>query len=220
MITRVDALEAQELMAGGVTVLDALPEATWRREHLPTARSMPLETFEPEKVADLDPVEPVLVYCFDQHCDLSARLSRRLDELGFQQVHDLIGGRAAWTALGLATEGSVGDRRRISQYVDVVDTLPLDGSISDLHRLGEQRFPIPIVTEDGVLMGVVHPTAAALDADTPLADVMVPAPGTIRPELRIEEVTEQLHHDGLDHVFVTAVDGTLLGLVVTSELHV
>ena len=125
------------------------------------------ETFEPSKVDDLDPAEPVLVYCFDQHCDLSARLSRRLDELGFEQVHDLIGGRAAWTALGLPTEGSVGDRRRISQYVEVVDTLPLDGSIADLHELGEQRFPIPIVTDDGVLMGVVHPTAAGLPPTPP-----------------------------------------------------
>ena len=180
---------------------------------------MPLETFEPSKAEDLDKAEPLLVYCFDQHCDLSARLSRRLVELGFEQVHDLIGGRAAWTALGLPTEGSVGDRRRISQHVEVVDTLPLDGTVGDLHQLEEQRFPTPIITDDGVLMGVVHPTAAELPADTSLADVMVPAPGTIRPELRIEEVAEQLRSDGLDHVFVTAVDGTLIGLVVASELH-
>ncbi len=219
MITRVDALEAQVLIADGITVLDALPEATWRREHLPSARSMPLEDFEPSKVDDLDRAAPVLVYCFDQHCDLSARLSRRLDEIGFEQVHDLIGGRAAWTALGLPTEGSVGDRRRISQFVTVVDTLPLDGSVADLRRLGEQRYPVPVVTDDGVLMGAVHPTAGGLPPATALADVMVPAPGTIRPEKRIEEVAEQLRRDGLDHVFVTAVNGTLIGLVVTSELH-
>ena len=203
-----------------VTVVDARPEAMWEREHLPTARSMPLETFEPSKTDGLDPAAPILVYCLDQHCDLSARLSRRLDELGFEHVHDLIGGRAAWTALGLPTEGSVGDRRRISQYVEVVDTLPLDGSIADLRAMGEQRFPTPIVTDDGVLMGAVHPTAAALAPDTAVADVMVPAPGTIRPELRIEEVTKRLSDDGLDHVFVSAVDGTLIGLVVASDLHV
>lgn len=220
MITRVDALQAKDLIDAGVTVLDALPEATWRREHLPTARSMPLEAFEPSVVDDLHPAEPVLVYCFDQHCDLSARLSRRLDELGFERVHDLIGGRAAWTALGLPTEGSVGDHRRISHYVEIVDTLPLDGSIADLRGLGEQRFPTPVVTDDGVLMGAVHPTAAGLPAETALAEVMVPAPGTIRPELRIEEVAEQLRRDGLDHVFVTAVDGTLIGLAIASELHV
>ena len=220
MITRADALLAKDLIDNGVTVLDALPEATWRRVHLPTARSMPLQTFEPSKVDDLDPAARVLVYCFDQHCDLSARLSRRLDELGFEQVHDLIGGRAAWSALGLPTDGSVGDRRRISHFVQAVDTLPLAGTVADLLELGERRFPTPVVTDDGVLMGAVYPTAAGLPADTALADVMVPAPGTIRPELRIEEVAEQLDRDGLDHVFVTAVDGTIIGLVVTSELHV
>jgi hypothetical protein len=48
---------------------------------------------------------------------------------------------------------------------------------------------------------------------------MVPAPGTIRPELRIGETVEQLRRDRLDHVFVTAVNGALLGLAVTEELH-
>jgi CBS domain-containing protein len=48
---------------------------------------------------------------------------------------------------------------------------------------------------------------------------MIAAPGTIRPELRLEEAVEQLQHDGLDHVLVTAVDGTLVGLVVAEDLH-
>ena len=35
MIRRVDALQARDLIDAGVTVLEALPEAIWRREHLP-----------------------------------------------------------------------------------------------------------------------------------------------------------------------------------------
>lgn len=219
-IRRVDAVEAERLIDSGVTVFDALPSATWRREHLPSAESLPLETFEPSQVADRNRSEPILVYCFDQHCDLSARLSRRLVELGFEEVHDLIGGRAAWTARGGRTEGSVGDRRRISEYVAVPATLGLGATIADLRSLGEQRFPVPVLTDDGVLMGAVHPSGSGLPPETPVADVMIPAPGTIRPELRIEEVVEQLEHDGLDHVFVTAVDGTLIGMAVTEDLHV
>jgi Mg/Co/Ni transporter MgtE len=76
------------------------------------------------------------------------------------------------------------------------------------------------VTDDGVLMGSVQPAAAALPGDTMIADVMHPAPGTIRPEMRIEEVIDQLRRDGLDHSFVTAVSGVLIGLVVIAELHV
>jgi rhodanese-related sulfurtransferase len=69
MAERVDALEAKQLIADGITVLDALPEQTWRQERLPGARSMPLATFDPSKVEDVKRDEPLLVYCFDQHCD-------------------------------------------------------------------------------------------------------------------------------------------------------
>ena len=220
MIERVDALEAKELLAAGTLVLDALPESVYRQEHLPGARSLPLETFEPSQVEAFDRAAGVLVYCFDQHCDLSARMARRLDDLGFDPVYDLIGGRAAWTALGLPTEGAVGDRRRISHYVEVVPTVSPDHTIADVQALGESRFPVPVVDDDGVLFGAIHPTACGLPPATAVRDVMVPAPGTIRPELRVDEVAEQLAKDGLAHVFVTAVNGVLIGRVVTAELHV
>jgi rhodanese-related sulfurtransferase len=220
MAERVDALEAKQLIADGITVLDALPEQTWRQERLPGARSMPLATFDPSKVEDVKRDEPLLVYCFDQHCDLSARLCRRLDELGFERVHDLIGGRAAWTAQGFPTEGSVGDRRRIWHYVQQVPTVGLEATVADLVASGRQPFPTPVVTADGVLMGSVQPEAADLPGGTKIADIMNPAPGTVRPEKRVEEVIEQLRRDGLAYTFVTAVNGALLGLVVTAELHV
>ena len=220
MIVRVDALEAQDLLAAGTVVIDALPEEVYRQEHLPGARSLPLESFEPSQTDEFDQDAGLLVYCFDQHCDLSARMARRLDELGFDPVYDLIGGRAGWTALGLPTEGVVGDRRRISHYVDVVPALSPDDTIADLQALGESRFPVPVVGEDNVLFGTLYPTAFDLPQSTAIRDVMVPAPGTIRPELRIEEVAERLAKDGLDHVLVTTVSGVLLGRVVASELHV
>jgi CBS domain-containing protein len=77
-----------------------------------------------------------------------------------------------------------------------------------------------VTSDDGILLGAVHPTAFDLPPSTPVERIMVPAPGTIRPELRISEAVEQLRRDGLDHVFVTAVNGALLGLAVTEDLHV
>jgi hypothetical protein len=135
-------------------------------------------------------------------------------------VHDLIGGRAAWTAQGFPTEGSVGDRRRIWHYVQQVPTVGLEATVADLVASGRQPFPTPVVTADGVLMGSVQPEAADLPGGTKIADIMNPAPGTVRPEKRVEEVIEQLRRDGLAYTFVTAVNGALLGLVVTAELHV
>ncbi|WP_116995429.1 CBS domain-containing protein [Desertimonas flava] len=219
-ITRVDALEAERLIAAGITVFDALPESIWRQERLPGARSQPLESFSPGEVADIARDEQLLVYCFDQHCDLSARMCRRLVQLGFTHVHDLIGGRAAWTAQGLPTEGTVGDRRRLSHYLRPAATVGVDDTIAQVSRLADDGLPTAVVSDDGVLLGALQPTARTLAPDTPVADVMIPAPATIRPELRVEEAVRQLEDDGLAHVFVTAVNGTLLGLAVVAELHV
>jgi hypothetical protein len=67
MIVRVDALEAERLIAGGITVVDVLPAKTFQQEHLPGALNVPLEAFEPSHVASLDKAAALLVYCFDQH---------------------------------------------------------------------------------------------------------------------------------------------------------
>src|SRR5215203_5084850 len=94
-------------------------------------------------------------------------------DLGFETVYDLIGGRAGWTALGLPTEGEVGDKRRISRFVAEPATVALDATIADVRALGEQRFPVAVVDRDGVLFGTLQPTAAALPADMAVRDVMV-----------------------------------------------
>jgi rhodanese-related sulfurtransferase len=218
MVVRVDALEAEQLIADGIHTIDVLPADVYEKVHLPGATSMPLAEFEPSQVASYDPSAPLLVYCFDQHCDLSARASARLEQLGFDHVHDLIGGRAAWTALGLPTEGTTGDQGRVSGYALDVPTARIDATLADITALAEQRFPVPITNADRVLLGAVEPSAAAKLPTTPVAEVMVPAPRTIRPEVRVDDAVAQLRKDGLDHVFITAVNGVLVGLVITDQL--
>ena len=220
MTVRVDALEARQLVSEGVRVADVLPRSVFEKEHLPGACSLPLETFEPAQVEAWDRAAPLLVYCFDQHCDLSSRAAARFESLGFAAVHDLIGGRAAWTSLGFPTEGSVGDRRRISKYVAVADSVAIDSKIGDVVALGPQDYPVPVIDGANVVVGAVDPVATGLQPMTPVADVMIPAPGTIRPEMRVDDVVRQLAKDGLDHVLVTAVNGTLIGRVELAQLRV
>jgi rhodanese-related sulfurtransferase len=62
---KVDTEEAQELLASGAWAVDVLPTETWREEHLPGARSLPLATLTPEDVADWDRDQPLVVYCYD-----------------------------------------------------------------------------------------------------------------------------------------------------------
>ena len=217
MATRVDADRVIRLVARGAPLLDVLPRPIYEQEHLPGATSLPLETFAVDQVDHLDRRRPVVVYCFDQHCDLSSRAAARLEAEGFTEVFDLIGGRATWTALGLATEGTVGDRRRISHHLSPADRVSFDATMADVVALGP-RDPVAVVGEADVLLGALHPTAAALPGDTPVARAMVPAPGTIRPAKRVDDVVEQLRRDSLDHVFVTTVSGALLGIARLGEL--
>jgi hypothetical protein len=132
-------------------------------------------------------------------------------------VYELVGGRAGWTALGLPTEGSVGDRKRISHYLAEARTVDLDGTVGDIPA-GDG--PVAVLDRDGVLLGGLAATAGSLPAGTPVKRAMAPAPGTIRPELRIDEAVERLHKDGLESSFVTTVRGVLLGIVYTDRLHV
>jgi rhodanese-related sulfurtransferase len=67
VVVRVDAKEAQRLLADSVPFVDVLPPDVFAQEHLPGARNVPLATFEPAQLDSLDRAEPLLVYCFDQH---------------------------------------------------------------------------------------------------------------------------------------------------------
>jgi predicted transcriptional regulator len=139
---------------------------------------------------------------------------------GHGDVRDLIGGRAAWTALGMPTEGQVGDARRIAQYVQPARTVRIDATIADVIALGDLRYAVPVLGPDDVVLGAVQPSARALPPSTRVEDAMNPAPGTIRPDVRVDDVAEQLRADHLDHVLVTTVSGVILGIVVREELHV
>jgi len=97
-------------------------------------------------------------------------------------------------------------------------TVDIGGSIGDV---GDVQGPIAVVDSDGVLLGSLDAAAvASLPPATAVAPIMVPAPGTIRPELRIDEVASRLRDDSLDHVFVTTIAGVLLGIVTPEDLHV
>lgn len=132
-------------------------------------------------------------------------------------MFDLIGGRATWTAIGLPTEGAVGDRGRIASVVKQVDSVPFHSTMADVRRRAT-RYPVAVLGSNGVLVGSIDDDAASLPGETPVPQVMKPAPRTIRGELRIDKAAERLRKDRLDHVFVTTVNGALLGLVSPDDL--
>ena len=95
----VDSLASYQL-------LDARAEAEYATSHLPGAQRVGYKDFSPEKVAELDKNQPVLVYCTVGY--RSERIGDRLRELGFSQVYNLYGGIFGWVHAGKAVTGPDG----------------------------------------------------------------------------------------------------------------
>lgn len=57
--------EVRRLLDAGAQLVDVLPEAEHREEHLPHALNIPLKKLDGETTADLDRRKVVVVYCWD-----------------------------------------------------------------------------------------------------------------------------------------------------------
>ena len=103
------AAAAAERDAGGVVLLDVREPVEWEN-HIPGALQVPRGLVEfaadptsPRHIAELEPTGRVIVYC---HSGVRASLVvQTLLDMGYENVANLEGGFAAWTAAGLPTAG-------------------------------------------------------------------------------------------------------------------
>ncbi len=66
MVEVVDLDQARRLLdQEQAQLVEVLPRAEYEDEHLPGALSLPLTEIGPEPPHVLDPVRPVIVYCYD-----------------------------------------------------------------------------------------------------------------------------------------------------------
>lgn len=90
-------------------LIDVLPHDSFEHEHLPGARSVPLDDGADfaERVESLvgGKHRSVVVYCASASCDASTRAARALERAGFSDVADFEGGLAGWKEAGLPLEG-------------------------------------------------------------------------------------------------------------------
>lgn len=89
MINREDAL-----------IIDVREGAEWSAGHIANARHIPLGQLD-KRMTELEKFKgrTVIVHC--QSGNRSASACRRLGKSGFEKVHNLAGGIAAWTDAGL-----------------------------------------------------------------------------------------------------------------------
>jgi rhodanese-related sulfurtransferase len=65
MATRIELDQVQSLRASGAQIVEVLPEAEHREEHLPGAINIPLKALDAATTRQLDRARAVVVYCWD-----------------------------------------------------------------------------------------------------------------------------------------------------------
>ena len=65
MMSAIDAHRLREVAAAGAQLVEVLPEAEYREEHLPGAVNIPLKQLDATTAQRLDPARAVVVYCWD-----------------------------------------------------------------------------------------------------------------------------------------------------------
>ena len=204
---------------GRAQLVDVLPASAYKKEHLPQAVNIPLETMTSETLKVLKKDQAVIVYCADYQCDLSARAAWRMENLGFQEVYRYTPGKADWLAAGWETEGTLAKKTRIRQMLQKdVPTCSMRERLEDVKSRRRQNQELCIVVNDrSIVLGVIQ--GEVWDAN-PLArvmDVMQPGPRTLRPDLDPKDAEKMLRSADLISAIVTTSDGELLGILRLAE---
>jgi rhodanese-related sulfurtransferase len=109
MVETITREELRELVgAGEVTLVHALPEPYFRKEHIPGALQLDHERVAeqaPERLPDKD--ARIVTYCADLACPNSEIAANRLIALGYTDVRQYAEGIAGWIEAGLPVEREV-----------------------------------------------------------------------------------------------------------------
>lgn len=200
---------------GRVQLVEVLPAAEFKKEHLPQAINIPLTSLTAEVTKTLRKDIAVIVYCADYQCDLSARAAWRLESMGFQEVYRYTPGKADWLAAGWQTEGTQAKKTRIRQMINKeVPTCSLRERFEDVKSRRRPNQDLCVVINDrNIVLGVIQGETWDASSQSRVADVMQPGPRTLRPDLDPKDAQRMLRHYDSPVAIVTTSDGELLGII-------
>jgi len=200
---------------GRAQLVEVLPASEYKKEHLPEAINIPLESMTAQTTKQLRKDVAVIVYCADFQCDLSARAAWRLESMGFQEVYRYTPGKADWLAAGWDTEGALAKRPRIRQMIHKdVPTCSLRERLEDVKSRRRPNQDLCVVLNDrNIVLGVIHGQTWDANPQARVADVMQPGPRTLRPDMDPKDAQRILRNYEASSAIVTSSDGELLGVV-------
>lgn len=100
--------ELERLVAdNAVTIIDALPDDYWRRQHLPGALNLTEADVDAQAASLLpDKDATIVTYCSDTTCGNSRAVASRLEDLGYTNVRKYADGIKDWLEAGNSVESS------------------------------------------------------------------------------------------------------------------
>lgn len=88
-----------------VRIVDALPRQSFRKHHIPGAVNLPHnELWGIPQIPIKNKRMPIIVYCWDPHCDAGESVCRRLSALGFYNLYLYKKGLNEWLGSGEDSE--------------------------------------------------------------------------------------------------------------------
>src|SRR5947209_16929535 len=170
---------------GRAQLIEVLPASEYKREHLPQAVNLPLQTITAANTKFLRKDQAVIVYCWDYQCELSARAAWRLETMGFQEVYRYTAGKADLLAAGWETEGTEAKKVRIRGMIHKeVPTCSLRERLEDVKSRRRPNEDLCVVVNDrNIVLGVIQGEAWDASPQSRIIDVMKPGPRTLRPDL-------------------------------------
>ena len=208
--------QVQRLVAERAQLVEVLPAPTFRKEHLPGAVNIPLKELTRASTAQLDRRHPIVVYCFDLQCDLSARAAWMLEAFGFTQVYDYAAGKQDWFAHDLPMEGEEAQAPRAGDNVARdVPTCAITESVGLVRERTQAAGWNACVVVDvrDVVLGLLEQAALAGDPEGFVEDVMEHGPSTARPHAPLEDLREYFEKEDASVAVITTSDGVLIGLL-------
>ncbi|WP_442756111.1 rhodanese-like domain-containing protein [Methylocystis sp. JAN1] len=103
---RISREQVQALMRRNASIVEVLPEKSFREAHLPGAINIPFDAAFDDRIQKAlpDKEAPLVVYCASNECQLSPQAAEHLDRLGYAHVFDYKAGKADWRAASLPVE--------------------------------------------------------------------------------------------------------------------
>jgi CBS-domain-containing membrane protein len=147
---------------------------------------------------------------------MSPRAAWRLEALGFEQVHDYVGGKADWLANGLPRAGKTATVPYAGELVDRdPPTCKLADTVTDVAAMLEaSHYGFCLALNDQrILLGRVRrSTLARAEPRATAASVMEPGLSTVRFNTPARELVQRLAERELTTAIVTTPGGCLVGV--------